>query len=731
GALEFLLLNHPLDCPVCDKGGECDLQDLTLAYGPSTSRLQEAKTQKPKTVELGNFIVLDNERCILCRRCVRFDDQIATEGNLIIEERAHFNLITTLENQPYDSYFSGNTIELCPVGALTSETYRFQARPWDLAKVDSICHGCSVGCNVTEEFRHGKLLRLQARDNAEVDQGWMCDRGRFNYKFVHQDDRITEPLMKKDGQLVPVSWKEALTAIAEQFKAVKATVGGNGLGVIGGGKLTNEEAYLLQKFARLTLGTNNIDHRTGSQQVASIGAFPGRQADLSDAGAIIVVDTDPAETAPVMDLRIRRMVDRKKAKLALIGTNLPKYRGRHARVQVKPGQTPAVLSALAATAAGRQAGACAADADTLAQLLKLTQAATKVVLVWNGEDAATGRALVELAAALKKPASNGEAGRSVHVLIPGAQNNSRGAEAMGALPGFLPGYAAVTDAKAVERFAQLWQARNLSAQVGLSTEGMLKAAAAGEVKALYLAGANLMNTYPDRKLVEAALANSFVVVADLFLNETAAKADVVLPVATISEKAGTWTNLDGLVQSTKVAKKAEGSAQPDGDIIVGIASMMGSRLANSPAETAGEIAKAVTVKLAEGVVLTGAPNAMLTAAEAVAAASADLVLVPVDRLYAGGSTAQFDKAFSHVLPKAEAFFNPIDSARLGLKDGDLIALDAGSNFVTLTVKTEKRVVAGTVQAIRGLTAAPLNTLTSTGSAPVAVTVRKLTQEVAD
>ncbi|MGE5673786.1 MAG: NADH-quinone oxidoreductase subunit NuoG, partial [Mycobacterium leprae] len=317
GALEFLLLNHPLDCPVCDKGGECDLQDLTLKHGPSTSRLQEAKVQKPKTVELGNFIVLDNERCILCRRCVRFDDQIATEGNLIIEERAHFNLITTLEEQPYDSYFSGNTIELCPVGALTSETYRFQARPWDLAKVDSICHGCSVGCNVSEEFRHGKLLRLEARDNAAVDQGWMCDRGRFNYKFVHQDDRITEPLMKKDGQLVPVSWKEALTAIAEQFKAVKATVGGKGLGVIGGGKLTNEEAYLLQKFARVTLGTNNIDHRTSGQQVASLGAFPGRQADLSDAGAIIVVDTDPAETAPVMDLRIRRMVDRKKAKLAL------------------------------------------------------------------------------------------------------------------------------------------------------------------------------------------------------------------------------------------------------------------------------------------------------------------------------------------------------------------------------------------------------------------------------
>lgn len=726
GVLEFLLLNHPLDCPVCDKGGECDLQDNTLHYGATTSRMQIEKMKKNKSVDLGNFVVLDNERCVLCRRCVRFDEEIANEGNLIVEERGHRNFITTLQGERFDSYFSGNTIELCPVGALTSELYRFQARPWDLAKVDSVCHGCSVGCNVKEEYRFGQLLRLTGAENPAINNGWLCDRGRFNYKFIQAGDRVTQPLVKKDGQFVPATWSEALALVAEKLKAVKAAAGGKALGVIGGGKLANEEAYLLQKFARVALGTNNVDHRVSDQIVASLGSFPAKQADLSDAGAILVIDTNPAETAPVLDLRIRKMADRKRAKLALIGSVMPKYRGRHARVQVKPGQTPAVLAALAAVLAGKQPEASAADPEALTQLAALLQGVIKVAVVWGGNDAATGRAVVDLANALKKVASGGEPGRSVHVLIPGAQANSRGAEAMGVLPNFLPGYTQVAENKTV---SQTWGVRNLPTEAGLATGAMLQAAADGQVQVLYLAGANLMGTFPNRKLAEAALSKAFVVAHELFLNETAQLADVVLPVAGIGEKAGTYTTLDGVVQATKVSKKAEGLAQPDGDILVAVASAMGVKLSGSPAETAAEIAKLVA-KVTPGAELNGAPQTLLPANPAAASTPDGLILVPVDRLYAGGSTAQFDLEFKQVQPKAEALFNPADALKLGIKTGEAVELTAGGAALRLTARLEKSVVAGTIQAIKGLSAAPVNSLTD-GTAPVVVTVAKLSVEVAD
>ncbi len=719
GVLEFLLINHPLDCPVCDKGGECDLQDLTFEHGPSASRLLDAKIRKDKAVELGNFIVLDNERCILCRRCVRFDNEVATEGNLIVEERAHFNYITTMDGERYDSYFSGNTIELCPVGALTSDLYRFSARPWDLAKVDSVCTGCSVGCNTKQEFRHGKLLRITNRENEAIDNGWLCDRGRFNYKYVQAENRITRPMVKKDGQFVAVTWAEAFATITEQFKAAVAK---GAVGVIGGGKLLNEEAYLLSKFARTVLNTNNIDHRTGEQLVASLAAFPGRQADLSDANAILVIDTNPAETAPVMDLRIRRMADRKKARLALIGSVMPTYRGKHARVQLKPGQTAGVINALAAVVHGDKAQASAADAETIKQLAALITGGKKVAIVWNGDDAATGRALIELGNALKG------GGNRVHVLIPGQANNSRGAEAMGVLPTLLPAFNAVGDNRGRDHVANIWSARNLPTQAGLTTAGMLKAAAEGEIKALYLAGANLMNTYPDRKLAQAALEKAFVVAVDLFMNETVALADVILPAATLSEKSGTYTTLDGVVQSVKAAKKAEGSAQPDGDILVGLAQALGAKLASSPIQTSQEMARFFG-KLEDGAVLSGAPVSLLPNVEA-AATPDGLVLVPVDRLYAGGSTAQFDTEFNHVLPKPAAIINPIDATKLGLKQGELVELTANGAAIQAAVQIDKKVVPGTIQAIRRLSAAPVNALTA-GTAPVAVTVAKLAVEVAD
>lgn len=719
GVLEFTLLNHPLDCPVCDKGGECDLQDHTFHYGPSTSRLQDAKRLDNKSVDLGNFIVLDNERCIMCRRCVRFDDQIATEGNLIVEERGHNNLITTLMNEGYDSYFSGNTIELCPVGALTSEIYRFKARPWDLSKQESVCSGCSVGCNVNEEYRHGNLLRLTNRENPATDAGWLCDRGRFNYKFVQSGERVTKPLIKKDGNFVEASWSEAIALVAS-----KLTTAGDSVGFIGGGKLQNEEQYLLQKLARFVVGTNNIDYRVNEQLVASFGAFSGKQTDLSEAGAIVVIDTLVAETAPVLDLRIRRMADRKKAKIAMIGPKVGTYRGRHARVQVKPGQTAGAVAALAEAVAGKQI----ADETLQAVAGLLTGGVNnKVAFVWGGDDAVTGNALLALAAALKS------AGKTVSVLIPGAQSNSRGAEAMGLLPNLYPGFKSSGD-----DLKKAWGGKKFPAKAGLTTGEMLESAAKGELKALYLTSANLVGTWSDRALVEKALANAFVVTHELFLNETAQLADVILPAATVGEKTGTLTTMDGLVQSVKAAKRLEGSAQPDGDILVAVASQMGANIASSPAETVREIGR-VAVKLEEGAYIGGAPTNLLPKAEAVAT-PAGFVLVPVGRLYAGGSTSLFDKPFTNggekpgrkaqVRPLPTALINPVDAKAKGLAAGDQIEVTANGGALTLTVQVAKNVVPGTVQVIKGLPEAPINALTK-GNAPVAVTLAKLGVEVAD
>jgi NADH-quinone oxidoreductase subunit G len=751
--LEFTLVNHPLDCPVCDKGGECDLQDLTFRYGAASSRLAEAKEDKDKAVDLGQFIVLDNERCILCRRCTRFDDEIATEGNLIVTDRGHLNEVTTLAGDRYNSYFSGNTIELCPVGALTSDLYRFKARPWDLAKVDGVCAGCSVGCNVRLDYRHGKLLRLVSRDNPATDNGWLCDRGRFHYHYVASGERLSRPLIRQDGELVPASWSEALAYVAERLGRIKAEHGPAAIGLVGGGKLTNEEAYLFQKLARVGLGTNNVDHRVGGQSVASVGGYPGRMLDLNDANVVLVVDALPAETAPVLDLRIRRLTDRRKAKVAVIGAALPKYRGRHLRLQVRPGGTAALLMQLAqaaesgaaaaagtgapgavAAGPGAQAGGRSLPAEA-ARLLSDLNGAQKVAVVWDGRDAAVGRALLQLAGALKRPARGEEPGRSVHILIPGEQTNSRGAEAAGCRPDLLPNFGSVSDGRARQAAEAVWHLKGLPGAPGLSTDGMLRAAAAGRLKALYLAGAHLDGTFPDGNLAAEALANvEFLVVQDLFLNSTALQADVVLPAAAWTNKSGTYTALDGLVQAIRASAALLPGTQTDGEIFAAVAAALGVRLG----DRADLELSRLGLKVEEGAVLGGAPAATLpagdaggTAAGSPAAVTAPpdgeggLLLVPVDRLYAGSSTALFDRGFSRARPEPTAFFHPSDAARLGIAPGEEVRLSAGGQGVLLKAAVRKDVLPGTVQAIRHLVEAPVNRL------PGTVSVSRLHAEVAD
>ncbi len=377
--LELLLVNHPLDCPICDKGGECDLQDYAMAYARGTSDVADAKTSKPKGVDLGPTIVLDEERCVVCQRCVRFDELIVGDQQLVLKDRGHKDMIATATGEPYRHHFTGNVTELCPVGALTSKTYRFKSRPWDLTRTQTSCTQCSVGCRMNADVRGGTLLRTMSVESDDaISDGWLCDRGRYNIGYVDSPERITQPLYRKDGSFVQISWDDAFALWAKALHDAKSAP--ESVGVIGGGRLLNEEAYLLGTLMR-AIGVRNIDWRAGVQRQATPGRFSGTLEQLESANVILVIGASPAETAPVLDLRIRKAV---------------RHGGRRFDI----------------------------DAQNETAALMAARDARSVALVWDGSDVALGVRFHELL--------SGHA--SLSTFIAGEQGNARGAEALGLLP---------------------------------------------------------------------------------------------------------------------------------------------------------------------------------------------------------------------------------------------------------------------------------------------------------
>lgn len=316
GILEFLLVNHPLDCPVCDRGGECDLQDFTLRYGPPQSRFLESKRHFDKALHVGKNVVLDRERCIMCQRCARFCGEVAQEEGLVIIERGARSEIGTFEGRSYDSNFSGNVIELCPVGALTAASYRFKARPWELQHFAGVCTQCSLGCNLTLDVRFDQLVRQRGRTNDAIDDGWLCDRGRYGFEWVHSDQRALAPMVRKDGKLVETSWEDALKAAAAGLREAPATA----VAAVAGPELSNEGAWLLIRLMRATLDSGNLEtaHGTAWGSDKKPLARTARVAGLDDAEVIVLVDCDPTETTPVLDLRIKKAL-RRGASLIVVG----------------------------------------------------------------------------------------------------------------------------------------------------------------------------------------------------------------------------------------------------------------------------------------------------------------------------------------------------------------------------------------------------------------------------
>jgi NADH-quinone oxidoreductase subunit G len=514
--LEFLLLNHPLDCPICDKGGECDLQDFSMAYGQGASRLIDAKDAKPKAVDLGPTIVLDEERCILCLRCVRFDDIITREQSLRTDDRGAHEIIATATGMPYVSDFSGNVTELCPVGALTSKTYRFKSRPWDNHRTSTTCMQCSVGCQMRVDARQRTILRTMSVENDDkISDTWLCDRGRYNVGYVSDERRITSPLYRVDGEWTQIAWEDAIALWAVAIKSSIAEHGAASVGAIGGGRLLSEEAFLLAHIHR-SLGVENLDWRAGRQRTAHPGDFGGTHVELEQADAIVVYGRPPAQTAPVLDLRIRKAVSQKGAALISIGD-------RTADGPLRERHVATVDDARAALPAG----------------------AKHVAFVWDGIETAQSAALLALAESLRA------AGTHVTMFVPGEQPNARGAERMGMLP----------------------------RDGGLDTQGMLEAGRDGKLGVLAILGANPMLHFPDRALVAAALdATPFVVVSELFLTETAERATLVLPASSAFEKSGSVDDLAGDVLPVYASVPTPESTLADGDMLVLLAEALGVQI---------------------------------------------------------------------------------------------------------------------------------------------------------
>ena len=618
--LEFLLKNHPLDCPICDKGGECDLQDFSMAYGQGASRVADPKSAKPKAVDLGPTIVLDEERCIVCQRCVRFDDIITREESLVVKDRGHKDIIATATDEPYRSNFSGNVTEICPVGALTSKTYRFKSRPWDLHRTKTTCTQCSVGCQLNVDQRAGTVLRtMSVADDDTISDGWLCDRGRYNIGYPSDDRRILTPLYKQDGQWMQITWPDAMALWAQAIRSADPAA----VGVVGGGRLLNEEVYVLQHVFR-SAGIKNLDWRAGRQRQATPGRHGGSYADLENAQAIVIFGQSPAELAPVMDLRIRKAVYRHGAKVITVD------------------------------ACGRGASQVATTAvATIADALKaIPEGTSRVALVWDGVDPARGR---ELAEALFP------AGESVTLFIASEQSNARGAELFGAHPSFVPGFAGTA--------------------TGRDFAGMIQDARAGKMRVLSLFGANPVLHYPDGASVRDALQKTeFVVVSDLFMTQTAELATLVLPACGALEKSGTTLNMTGDVLPVHAAMQRPEGPRTDLEMIAALGEALGVGL-----PSAAEVDAAVIDCIAKAKPAFTFGDAGLCGesgrTQAPSNWSAHSVRVRLgSRIFSGGGTVAHDRFIEALRPLPAAAFSAPTARRLGLETGDCVDLDRDASL---------------------------------------------------
>ncbi len=540
GVMELLLINHPLDCPMCDKGGECPLQNQAVANGQGESRFLEEKRQFDKPVPISTGVLLDRERCISCTRCVRTSEEIAGDDFIEFLERGPSQYIGTAAGKPFNSYFSGNTVQVCPVGALTGAAYRFKSRPFDLVSTPSVCEHCASGCIQRTDHRRGRVLRRLAGDEPLVNEEWNCDKGRWAFAYASQPDRLTSPLIRdSEGVLRPASWAAAYAAAARGLAAARdAAEGPSGVGVLTGGRLTLEDAYAYAKFTRIALDTNDIDMRARAHSVEEeqfiAARVAGRDievsyADLETAPAVLLAGFEPEDESPIVFLRLRK-ASRKTAiqvfsVAAIASPGLQKMAGT--LLPTVPGAEPGTLTALAA------GGGSDDDIAAAAGLLAKPGA---VILV--------GERLAEVPGALAAAVRLAEASGARLAWVP-RRAGERGAIEAGAMPGLLPIGRWVGDPKARAEVALAWNKASLPTAPGRSTGAMLAAAEAGELGALVIAGVDVADLPDPAAALRALDLTPFIVSLELRASSVTDRADVVFPVAAVAEKAGTFVNWEG------------------------------------------------------------------------------------------------------------------------------------------------------------------------------------------
>jgi len=548
--LEFLLTNHPLDCPVCDKGGECELQDMTFRYGADTSRFVEEKIHRPEE-KWSNLVYYDAPRCILCYRCVRICEEGMDVTALGVGMRGAHSIIIPNGGDHLDCEECGMCIDICPVGALTSGTYRYKTRPWEMQYVSTICTHCSNGCKTTFSVRNHEILRANNRDMSGINKEFLCVKGRFGFDFTHHPERIKQPLLRKGEKLYPVSWEEAAQEAAKRLHQLHSAYGPEGIGFIGSNRASNEENYLLQRLARATFGTNNIDHHRTADYTGLVTALGDRAADsmltmeqLYEAKTVLLIGNDATNQNPLVAWQIRTGIRHHNSKLFVVN-------GKEIKLDRKAAQSVILGPVLEAAAVRWLAtGEGNLSPELTAQLGSLKQALegeSDVAIVFGS--VLTGAAIGSLVAfGSKLP------GKTRYMAL-GDYANSRGAADMGVLPDRLPGYAYLDNRGAVEAIEKHWGAK-LPSKAGMTAPQLVEAAQAGKLSALYVMGANPLAHFGTLGSGRGKL--QLLIVHELFLTETAMQADIVFPAASAYEKDGSVTNTAGEIQLLRKAAEVMG-----------------------------------------------------------------------------------------------------------------------------------------------------------------------------
>jgi len=672
GTMELLLVNHPLDCPVCDKGGECPLQNQAMSNGRTETRFVETKRTYPKPLPISSQVLLDRERCVLCARCTRFSQQVAGDPFIELFERGALEQVAVYEDEPFESYFSGNTTQICPVGALTSASYRFRSRPFDLRSEPSVCEHCASGCAQRTDYRRGTVTRRLAGEDPAVNQEWNCDKGRYAFRYASSNERLMTPLVRRDGELQPVSWPEAWAAAAAGLANARAA---GGVGVLPGGRLTVEDAYAWAAFARVALGTNDVDARARAHSAEELdflathvaGTAPGAGAvsydDLTAAPAVLLVGFEPEEESPIVFLRLRRAVRTAGMQVFDVAPFATRAAAKLQATVLRPGP-------------GEEARLLR---DLAANPVHGVLAEAAVALFRPGAVILVGERLAEVPGGFSAVAALA-AGTGARIGWVPRRAGERGAVEVGALPTLLPGGRTVASAADRAAVAQRWGA-DVPATPGRDLTGILTAARDGALAGLLVGGVDPADL-PDPLLAEQALAAArFVVSLELFPTAVTAHADVVLPVAAAPEKAGSYLDWEGRVRPFDATLHGTGQLT-DGRVLQGLAEQLGADLrVGSVSEVRAQLTAlggAAQAPAGTGVDVAPEPPPELAGDEAVLASWRQLVDV--------GTLQREEPALAGTARPAAARLGRAAARRLGLADGDPITVTGPAGAITLPVR---------------------------------------------